>query len=158
LYRQDRDSLVLALPSLAAARRAICEPPLVAQRYGEEAVVGDRLALQFVYQLFPRSGPRGCGRTSAGLWRRYLTELREPGWVSRGVANLRNLDAEAGLPDPLALAEGVSILSRSLPALRSLGFSQSNLDALVENSRSAGFGFSQHVLCVEHRPAKALTT
>ena len=49
-----------------------------------------------------------------------------------GVANLRNLDAGSGVPE----------------------FNEWTLDALTEDSRSATFGFSHYVLCVDHRPAR----
>jgi hypothetical protein len=63
-------------------------------------VAGDRLTLQFIYQLFPRMTERGVGENTRRLWRRFMAELKLPDWVYRGVANLRNFtlggELEAG--------------------------------------------------------------
>jgi hypothetical protein len=72
LYNLNRDSIIQSLPSYEAARDAICAMQLVAERYGSRDVAGDRLTLQLVYQLFPRTSPRGVGedvRESAELHR-----------------------------------------------------------------------------------------
>jgi hypothetical protein len=53
LYNPAKDSMIQTLPSYQAALDAMCAPPLVTTRYGAKAQVGDRLTLQFVYQLFP---------------------------------------------------------------------------------------------------------
>jgi hypothetical protein len=152
LYNMARDSIVKSLPSFTAARAAICEPPLVAERYGVLDDVGDRLTLQFVYQLFPRTDRRSVRLDIRRLWRRFLTELKVPAWVFRGVANLRNFAADPDITNPVRLAEGVSIRRRSFEELKSLGFNDMTLDALRDDW-SVG-GHSEHVICVEHSKRK----
>ena len=128
--------------------------PLVADRYGTRNEAGDRLTLQFVYQLFPRTSGNGVGEDVRRLWRSFLAELKVPDWVYRGVANLRNFALENNVPNPLRLGEGVTIRGRSLAELRSLGFNDVTLDALVEDWRQ-GTGSSPYVICVQHKLPKS---
>ena len=153
LFNTVRDSIVQSLPSFTAAKDAICEVPLVEERYGSRDQIGDRLALQFVYQLFPRTDQRGVRQDARRLWRRFLAELSIPVWVFRGVANLRNFTLDAGVPDPVRMADGVSIRGRSFGALTSLGFNEATLEAMTEDW-SGGGGSSQYVICVEHNQKK----
>lgn len=154
LRNPSRDSIIQSLPSYEAAKDAICAIPLVAQRYGSRDVAGDRLTLQFIYQLFPRTSQRGVGEDMRRLWRRFMTELNVPVWVYRGVANLRNFVLEKDVPDPLRLDEGVTIRGRSLEVLGSLGFNDFTLEALADDW-SAGGGASTYVICVEHSQTKS---
>jgi len=155
LFNPARDSIFLSLPSYDAAKDAICAIPLVANRYGTKDAAGDRLTLQFVYQLFPRTSRLGVSEDVRRLWRRFLAELKVPDWVYRGVANLRNLALDANVSVPLHLGEDVTIRGRSPDELRSLGFSDATLDALIEDWSQVG-GTSPYVICVEHsRPKSA---
>src|SRR5260370_41514303 len=70
LFNQRRDSLITGLPSFAEARRVICGQTMVAERFGSEDVAGDRLALQFVYKLFPRGSRQGLSADARRLWAR----------------------------------------------------------------------------------------
>jgi hypothetical protein len=153
LYNRDRDSIIQSLPSYEATKDAICALPLVAERYGSKDQAGDRLTLQFVYQLFPRTSPRGVGEDVRRLWRRFMSELNVPVWVFRGVANLRNFVVDPGVPDPVRLADGVSIRGRSFDALRSQGFTEATLEAITDDWSSGGES-SEYVICVEHSQAK----
>ena len=154
LLNPARDSIFQPLRSYEAAKDAIYAIPLVAQRYGSRDAVGDRLTLQFVYQLFPRARRLGVGEDIRRLWRRFLAELNVPVWVYRGVANLRNFATDNDVPDPFRLAEGVTIRGRSLDYLRSVGFNEFTLDALAEDW-SEGRGASSHVILVEHSEPKS---
>lgn len=153
LFNTARDSIVQALPSFGAAKDAICEVPLVAERYGSSEQVGDRLTLQFVYQLFPRTDQRGIRQDVRRLWQRFLAELNIPVWVFLGVANLRNFTVDSGVRNPVQLSDGVSIRGRSFDVLRSLGFNEATLEAMTDDW-SVG-GSSQYVICVEHSQPKA---
>jgi hypothetical protein len=154
LRNEARDAIFKPLPSYEAAKDAICAVPLVAERYGSRDVAGDRLTLQFIYQLFPRTGALRVGEDMRRLWRRFIAELQVPVWVYRGVANLRNFAVEPNVPDPLQLEDGVTIRSRSFDALKSMGFNDFTLDALAEDW-SEGMGSSSYVICVEHSVTKS---
>lgn len=154
LRNEARDAIFKPLPSYEAAKDAICAVPLVTERYGSRDVAGNRLTLQFIYQLFPRAGTHGVGEDMRRLWRRFMAELQVPVWVYRGVANLRNFEAERDVPDPLRLEEGVTIRGRSFGALGSLGFSKFTLDALADDW-SEGMGSSSYVICIERTVAKS---
>ena len=154
LRNEARDAIFKPLPSYEAAKDAICAVPLVAERYGSRDVAGDRLTLQFIYQLFPRPGTLRVGEDMRRLWRRFMTELQVPVWVYRGVANLRNFEVEPNLPDPLRLEDGVTICGRSFEALGSLGFNKFTLDALGDDW-SEGWGSSSYVIRVEHTLTKS---
>jgi len=149
LYNVQRDSIVQSLPSYKAAQDAICALPLVTERYGSRDEAGDRLTLQFVYQLFPRTSPQGVGQDIRRLWRHFVADLNAPRWVHRGVANLRNFSIEENVPDPLRLGDGVTIQGRAFDVLRSQGFNDFTLDALSDDW-SEGGGSSQYVICAEH--------
>jgi hypothetical protein len=82
-------------------------------------------------------------------------ELAEPEWTYRGLANLRNFSAEPSVPDPVSLGSGVSIRKRSFPAIRPLGFNEATIHALRADAEESVFGFSQYVICVEHRAEKS---
>jgi hypothetical protein len=153
LRNQPRDAMFEPLPSYEAAKDAICAEPLVAERYGSRDEVGDRLTLQFIYQLFPRTSTLRVGEDVRRLWRRFLIELNVPVWVHRGVANLRNFAVERDMPDPLRLKEGVTIRGRSFEALESMGFNRFTLDALSDDW-SEGGGSSSYVICVERTLTK----
>jgi hypothetical protein len=154
LFNQAKDAIFEPLPSYEAAKDAISAVPLVADRYGSRDVAGDRLTLQFIYQLFPRTSTLRVGEDVRRLWRRFMAELTAPAWVYRGVANLRNFAVEAGVPDPLPLEGGVTIRGRRLDVLGSLGFNAFTLEALADDW-SEGMGASSYVICVEHTVAKA---
>jgi hypothetical protein len=154
LRNEARDAIFKPLPSYEAAKDAISAVPLVAERYGSREAAGDRLTLQFIYQLFPRSSTLHVGEDMRRLWRRFMAELKAPAWVYRGVANLRNFAVEQNVPDPLQLEEGITIRGRSFDALRSLGFNDFTLDALVDDV-SAGRAASSYVICVEHNRTKS---
>jgi len=154
LRNEARDAIFKPLPSYEAAKDAICAVPLVAERYGSRDVAGDRLTLQFIYQLFPRPSTLRVGEDMRRLWRRFMTELQVPVWVYRGVANLRNFEVEPNLPDPLRLEDGVTICGRSFEALGSLGFNKFTLDALGDDW-SEGWGSSSYVIRVEHTLTKS---
>ena len=154
LLNEARDAIFKPLPSYEAAKDAISAVPLVAERYGSRDAAGDRLTLQFIYQLFPRSSTLHVGEDMRRLWRRFIAELKVPVWVYRGVANLRNFAVEQNVPDPLQLEEGVTIRGRSFDALRSLGFNDFTLDALVDDV-SRGRGASSYVICAEHNRTKS---
>jgi hypothetical protein len=80
VYDQQKDSIFKAPPSFARAAEAIGRTPLVAVRYGED-YVADRLALQFIYQLFPRAGAVGIANDARRLWRRFVSELKRAEWI-----------------------------------------------------------------------------
>jgi hypothetical protein len=153
-HNPTRDSIFQPLPSYETAKDAISAVPLVADRYGSKDAAGDRLTLQFIYQLFPRTSCNGVGKDVRRLWQSFLAELRVSDWVYRGVANLRNFAVENNVPNPLRLSEGVMIRRRSLDELRSLGFNAVTLDALGEDW-SEGGGASPYVICVEHSVPKS---
>ena len=154
LRNEPRDAIFKPLPSYEAAKDAISAVPMVAERYGTRDVSGDRLTLQFIYQLFPRASTQGVGEDMRRLWRRFMAELQVPVWVYRGVANLRNFEVDRNVRDPLGLEDGVTIRGRSFEALESLGFNQFTLDALADDW-SEGGGSSSYVVCVEHTRAKS---
>jgi|GEM_PF-2563685 len=154
LRNEARDAIFKPLTSYEAAKDAICAVPLVDERYGPKDAAGDRLTLQLIYQLFPRTSQSGVGEDMRRLWRRFIAELKVPEWVYRGVANLRNFAIEKGEPDSVRLDEGVSIRGRSFDELRSLGFSDFTLDALAEDW-SEGMGASSYAILVEHRKSKS---
>lgn len=154
LFNPVRDSIFQSLPSYDPAKDAICAVPLVADRYGKKDAAGDRLTLQFVYQLFPRTSRLGGGEDVRRLWRRFLAELKAPDWVYRGIANLRNFALDTNVSVPLHLGEGVTIRGRSPDALRSLGFSDATLDALIEDWSQVACT-SPYVICVEHSRPKS---
>jgi len=154
LRNEPRDAIFKPLPSYEAAKDAISAVPMVAERYGTRDLAGDRLTLQFIYQLFPRASTRGVGEDMRRLWRRFIAELQVPIWVYRGVANLRNFEVERNVPDPLGLEDGVTIRGRSFEALGSLGFNKFTLDALADDW-SEGWGSSSYVICVEHTKGKS---
>lgn len=154
LRNEARDAIFKPLPSYEEAKNAICAVPLVAERYGSRDVAGDRLTLQFIYQLFPRVSTRRIGEDMRRLWRRFMAELRVPVWGYRGAANLRNFAVEPDVPDPLRLGDGVTIRGRSFEALKSLGFNKFTLDALADDW-SEGTGASSYVICVDHTLTKS---
>jgi Apea-like HEPN len=154
LRNEARDAIFKPLPSYEAATDAISAVPMVAERYGSRDVAGDRLTLQFIYQLFPRASTRGVGEDMRRLWRRFIAELQVPIWVYRGAANLRNFEVDRSVPDPLRLEDGVTIRSRSFEALGSLGFNKFTLDALADDW-SEGWGSSSYVICVDQTLAKS---
>jgi hypothetical protein len=154
LRNQARDAIFEPLPSYEAAKDAICAVQLVAERYGSRDEAGDRLTLQFIYQLFPRTSTLGLGEDMRRLWRRFLAELSVPVWVYRGVANLRNFAVERDVPDPIRLKEGVTIRGRAFEALGSMGFNKFTLDALSDDWSEAT-GSSSYVICVERTLTKA---
>lgn len=154
LRNEPRDAIFKPLPSYEAAKDAISAVPLVADRYGSRDAAGDRLTLQFIYQLFPRSSTLHVGEDMRVLWQRFMAELKVPVWLYRGVANLQNFAVEQNLPDPLQLEEGVTIRGRSLDYLRSAGFNEFTLEALVDDV-SAGGGVSSYVILVEHSEPKS---
>jgi hypothetical protein len=154
LYDEAKDAIFTSLPSYEAAKDAVSAAPLVAERYGSQDIAGDRLTLQFIYQLFPRTNALRVSEDVRRLWQRFIAELKVPVWVYRGVANLRNFAVDANVPDPLRLEEGVTIRGRSFDALRSLGFNDFTLDALADDW-SEGMGASSYVICVEHTRTKA---
>jgi Apea-like HEPN len=153
LRNLGRDAVIQALPSYEDAKHVVCAPPLVAARYGSKADVGDRLTLQFVYQLFPLASAQSVGQDVRRLWGRFLAELNAPDWVYRGVANLRNFTLAGDVPNPLQLEDGVTIRGRDFDLLRSQGFNDFTLEALAEDW-SVG-GASEYVICVERRVPKS---
>jgi Apea-like HEPN len=148
-----RDAVIQALPSYEAAKNAVCAPPLVATRYGSKEQAGDRLTLQFVYQLFPRDSELGVGQDAHRLWGRFRSELNAPDWVYRGVANLRNFNLAGGVPNPLQLEDGVTIRGRDFDLLGKQGFNEFTLEALAEDW-SVGAA-SEYVICIERRVPKS---
>ena len=151
-HRPQRDSIIDGLPSFAGAREALLAPPLVAERYGTDE--GDRLALQFVYNLFPRHDARGLGADVRRVWRDYLAEVARPDWRFFGVANLRHLIVAGDVRLPVSLADGVSIRGRSSKELADLGFSDMTWEAISEDW-SEGHGSSPYVIMVERRVPKS---
>jgi hypothetical protein len=71
LFDERKDSLFTTLPSYPAAKAIICETALVEERYGSPEAVGDRLTLQFIYQLFPRPDQRKVREDARRLWRDF---------------------------------------------------------------------------------------
>jgi len=153
VHDQQKDAIFEVLPSFDPAAEAIRTTPFVAERYGQD-YVGDRLALQFIYQLFPRVGATGLASDAHALWRRFVSELNRPEWLFRGVANLRNFSVAEGLPEVIYLAEGISIRPRSRAALLASGFDDYTCDRLNDDAKAPVWGWSQYVICAESRLAK----
>jgi len=72
LRNDPRYAIFKPLPSYEAAKNAIFAVPMVAERYGTPDVAGDRLTLQFIYQLFPRASTKTVGEDMRRLWRRFI--------------------------------------------------------------------------------------
>jgi hypothetical protein len=147
------DSVVRSLPSFTAAKDAICSRPLVAERYGVRDVVGDRLTLQFVYQLFPRIGQQSVRQSARRVWRALVADLSSPMWVFRGSASLRDFVVEESLPDPVRLAQGVSIRGDSVAKLKPADFREMAKEVWLEDW-DLGID-SRYATCVIHRCKKA---
>jgi hypothetical protein len=116
---------------------------LVQDRYGAEEA--PRLALQFIYQLLDRlPEPEFDEGVFESLWVDFVSELEEPQWKFRAVANIRYLIAEDLSFD---LSDGISIRGRVFDELAALGFSDFELEGLADDW--SGFGASSYVMLVE---------
>lgn len=101
--------------------------------------MADRLALQFIYQLFPRAAAFCIANDARRLWRRFVSELKRAEWIFRGVANLRTVSVDQRLPEVINRAEGISVRPRSRPALLALGFDAYTCDRLDDDATAAAW-------------------
>ena len=109
-----------------------------------------RVVLQFVYEYFRRvDNLRYDEGVFEALWFDFIAEVQDPDWVSRAVANVRNLKSENRRID---FGDGVTISARNFEELTSLGFSSAVLERLSEDW--AGFGASSFVLLAEQTVRK----
>ena len=118
MRNESRDAIFKPLPSYEAGKDAIYAVPLVAERYGLRDGAGDRLTLQFIYQLFLRTSQHGVGEDVRRVWRRFVAELRVPDWVYRGVANLRNFAIATGAPTAVSRSLSLGVSPRNEVKLR----------------------------------------
>ncbi len=150
LYDSRRDSQIAELPEFKAARDSIAVINLVQDRFG--ANEGARLTLQLVYSLFAQlDAPIWSEEVFESIWGSFLEEAHDPTWTYRGIANLRNFDADSLRFD---LGDGIVIQGRDFSHLRSVGFSEGILQRLVDDWSSA-WGSSSFVMTAESSVPKS---
>jgi hypothetical protein len=151
-FDTQRDGFIDTRPEFTAAVANAIELPLFRERFGSDA--GTRVCLQFVYQYFDRVQEVSFVRPVVeALWADLISELENPFWITRGVANVTHFNSNHLR---IQLGDGLSIRGRNFDELRSMGFSGYVLQRIEEDwSRP---GASSFVLIAEHDQLKSPAT
>lgn len=144
-----KDQRIRALPEFALLRVDIEGLTYFADRFGLQNA--DRLTLQLVYEYFTAANELRLDPTIlSSVWHAFRSELADPSWRTRTVANVRNFTAEVATID---LGDGVAIRERDFEKLEQLGFGPGVLKGLSDDW-DAGFGSSSYVLIAESESVK----
>lgn len=142
-YDMEKDAALIALQSFAAAEQAVVQIPQFAARFGADNP--RRVILQYVYQYFDRMNDvRYDDATFNALWDDFTTEIADPNWITRGIANVRFFRSENL---HIGLGDGVAIQGRIPEELSALGFDQAVWERIADNW--SGFGASSFVIVTE---------
>jgi len=146
IYNTERDDHVTALPSFAAAADELGSDPQFVATAGRESA--SRVVLQLTYDFLERLSTQDFDEsTFEATWTSFSEELASPNWTYLSMANLHGFTSDF---DVLQLGDGISIEGRSFTRLREMGWSDFELEKLMEDWQGGG----QHVLIIREEVGK----
>lgn len=149
-HDSSKDILVRRVPSFPKAVEALQSNASVRDLYGPSEA--ERFVLQFVFNVY--SVMRDGSNPEAAfekVWEALSADLSNSKWRINAVANLKNFEAEDHVID---ICDGISVRSRSFTELRALGWTDRNVNRLVQDWDD-GLGASSYLLMVEREVAKS---
>jgi hypothetical protein len=147
IYNTERDDRVTALPSFAGAADELGSDPQFVAAAGRESA--SRVVLQLTYDYLERLRTDDFDEAAfEATWTSFSEELAKPNWTYLSMANLDGFKSDS---DVLELGDGISVEGRSFVRLREMGWSDFELEKLMEDWRGGG---GQHVLIVREELSK----
>jgi hypothetical protein len=146
IYNTERDDHVTALPSYAAAADELGSDRQFMATAGRESA--SRIVLQLTYDYLERLRTEDFDEAAfEATWTSFSEELAKPNWTYLSMANLDGFKSDS---DVLELGDGISVEVRSFARLREMGWSDFELEKLMEDWHGGG----RHVLLVREELSK----